>query len=209
MTPQKAAIIGFVGAILMRAVYATLRVRFDDQCVALVSTEPRAVWLFWHNRLFMVPYVWLHMRGRQEGAALASASKDGEILAAFLKQFDLHVVRGSSSRRGVAALIELIRLMESGYDVGITPDGPRGPRYTFNPGAITLAQKTGAKILPVRVTYSRFWQLKSWDGFMIPKPFSRVDITLLPYETAQPTDGAEAFETERNRIAAILREGQE
>src|SRR5262245_13099182 len=121
MTPRKAAVIGFVGATLMRAIYATLRVRFDDQAGVLVSTEPRAVWLFWHNRLFMVPYVWQHTKGRQEGAALTSASKDGEILAAFLKRFDLQPVRGSSSRRGAAALIELIRLIDSGYDVGITP----------------------------------------------------------------------------------------
>jgi lysophospholipid acyltransferase (LPLAT)-like uncharacterized protein len=209
MTPRKAALAGFTGATLMRVVYATLRVRFDDRCGALASTGPRAVWLFWHNRLFMVPYIWHHTRGRQEGAALTSASKDGEILAAFLKRFHLRPVRGSSSRRGVAAMIELIRLMESGYDVGITPDGPRGPRYAFNPGAITLAQKTGAKILPTRVIYSKYWQLKSWDGFMIPKPFSRVDITLLPFETVSPTDSEEAFEAERNRIAAVLREEQE
>jgi lysophospholipid acyltransferase (LPLAT)-like uncharacterized protein len=208
MTPRKAAILGFIGATLMRAIYATLRVRFDDRAGALTSTEPRAVWLFWHNRLFMVPYVWLHTRSRKEGAALISASKDGEILAAFLKRFRLRPVRGSSSRRGVAALMELIRLVESGFDVGITPDGPRGPRYTFNPGAITLAQKTGAKIIPVRLIYSSFWQIKSWDGFMIPKPFSEVDITLLPMETVQCTDTEETFESERNRIAAILREGQ-
>jgi lysophospholipid acyltransferase (LPLAT)-like uncharacterized protein len=209
MTPRKAAVIGFAGAALMRALYATLRVRFDDRAGALNSTEPRAIWLFWHNRLMMVPYVWNHTKGRQEAAALTSASKDGEILAAFLKQFHLRPVRGSSSRRGVAALIELIRLVESGFDVGITPDGPRGPRYAFNPGAITLAQKTGAKILPIRVQYASFWQLKSWDGFMIPKPFSRVDVTLLPFETVRFTDGEEAFEAERNRIAAILRDGQD
>ena len=209
MTPRKAAILGFIGATLMRAVYATLRVRFDDQAGALLSADPRAVWLFWHNRLFMVPYIWQHTRARQEGAALTSASKDGEILAAFLKRFHLRPVRGSSSRRGGAALIELIRLMESGFDVGITPDGPRGPRYTFNPGAITLAQKTGAKIIPVRVDYANYWQLKSWDGFMIPKPFSRVNITLRPFESVALTDDEEGFEAERNRIAAILRVDQD
>jgi lysophospholipid acyltransferase (LPLAT)-like uncharacterized protein len=105
--------------------------------------------------------------------------------------------------------MELIRLVDSGFDVGITPDGPRGPRYTFNPGAITLAQKTGAKILPIRVIYSKYWRLKSWDGFMIPKPFSRVEVTLLPFETVRPTDNEETFEAERDRIAAVLREGQE
>jgi lysophospholipid acyltransferase (LPLAT)-like uncharacterized protein len=208
MTPRKAAIIGFVGAAVVRLLYATLRIRIDDRAGALDSAEPRLIWIFWHNRLMLIPYIREELRRRRKAAALISASKDGEILAGFLKRFGLKPVRGSSSRRGVAALIEMIRLIEDGFDVGITPDGPRGPRYTFNPGAITLAQKTRAPILPVRVRYSKYWQLKSWDGFMIPKPFSRVDITLLPFETVQPTDNEEAFEAERNRIAANLRNGQ-
>lgn len=209
MTPRKAAIIGFVGSVLLRALYATLRVRFDDQAGALNSAEPRAIWVFWHNRLILVPYIREQLKARPKTAALTSASKDGEILAAFLRRFNLKPVRGSSSRRGVAALIEMIRLMEEGFDVGITPDGPRGPRYTFNPGAITLAQKTGAQILPVRVQYAKFWRLKSWDGFMIPKPFSRVEVTLLPLETVKTTDNQDAFEAERDRIASILRAGQD
>src|SRR5262245_30669847 len=135
MTAQKAALIGFVGSVVLRLIYATLRVRIDDQAGALRTKGPRAIWLFWHNRLFMIPFIREQLRARPKTAALTSASKDGEILAAFLRQFNLKPVRGSSSRRGVAALIEMIRLVESGYDVGITPDGPRGPRYTFNPGA--------------------------------------------------------------------------
>ena len=209
MTPRKAALIGLAGSAVLRLLYATLRVRFDDQAGALQSAEPQAIWIFWHNRLVLVPYIREQLKKRPKTAALTSASKDGEILAALLKRFNLQPVRGSSSRRGVAALIEMIRLMESGFDVGITPDGPRGPRYTFNPGAITLAQKTGVKILPVQVHYASYWRLKSWDGFMIPKPFSRVNVTLLPMEAVAPTDGAEAFEAERERIAAILRNGQD
>jgi lysophospholipid acyltransferase (LPLAT)-like uncharacterized protein len=207
MTPRKAAIIGLAGSILLRLLYATLRVRIDDRAGVLNSAEPRAVWIFWHNTLILVPYIRQQLTARPKTAALISASKDGEILAGFLKRFNLKPVRGSSSRRGVAALIEMIRLIESGYDVGITPDGPRGPCYTFNPGAITLAQRSGTQILPVRVRYAKFWRLKSWDGFMIPKPFSRVDVTLLPLETVRQTDDSDEFESERNRIAAILRDG--
>jgi lysophospholipid acyltransferase (LPLAT)-like uncharacterized protein len=209
MTPRKAGFIGFFGAAILRLLYTTLRVRIDDQAGALDSAEPRLIWIFWHNRLMLIPYIREQLQRRRKAAALISASKDGEILAGFLKRFGLKPVRGSSSRRGVAALIEMIRLIEDGFDVGITPDGPRGPRYTFNPGAITLAQKTRAPILPVRVRYSACWRLKSWDGFMIPKPFSRVEITILPFETVQPTDNEGAFEAERNRIAAILRNGQD
>jgi lysophospholipid acyltransferase (LPLAT)-like uncharacterized protein len=209
MTPRTAALIGFVGTVVVRLLHATLRIQIDDQAGALTSTAPRAIWVFWHNRLFLIPYLRERLKARPKTAALTSASGDGEILAAFLKRFSLHPVRGSSSRRGAAALIEMIRLIESGFDVGITPDGPRGPRYTFNPGAITLAQKTGARILPVHVHYSKYWRLKSWDGFMIPKPFSRVDITLLPLEVVNTTESEAAFEAERNRIAEILRNGQD
>jgi len=209
MMPRKAAIIGFVGSAFVRLLYATLRIRIDDQSGVLTSNEPRTLWAFWHNRLMLVPYVRLQAKARKNAGALTSASKDGEILAAFLRHFDLYPVRGSNSRRGAAALIEMIRMIEGGFDFGITPDGPRGPRYSFNPGVITLAQKTGAKIVPIQVHYSKYWQLKSWDGFMIPKPFSRVDITMLPMETVQLTNNEDAFEAERNRIAEILRNGQE
>lgn len=209
MTPRKAAVIGFVGSLVLRLLYATLRVRMNDQAGVLTTESPRAIWIFWHNRLILVPYIREQLIARPKTAALTSASKDGEILSGLLRRFRLKPVRGSSSRRGVAALIEMIRLVEDGYDVGITPDGPRGPRYTFNPGAITLAQKTGTQILPVSVHYTKFWRLKSWDGFMIPKPFSRVDVTLLPLETVRPTESADAFDAERNRIADILRNGQD
>lgn len=209
MTARNVAFIGWVGSTVLRLLYATLRVHFDDRAGALSTAEPRAVWIFWHNRLLLVPYIRTRLKARSKTAALISMSKDGEILAAFMERFNLKPVRGSSSRRGAAALIEMMRLVESGYDVGITPDGPRGPRYSFNPGAITLAQKTGAKILPVRVHYASYWRLKSWDGFMIPKPFSRVDVTFLPFETVLPTDHADDFEAERNRIASIFREEQD
>lgn len=208
MTARKAALIARLGEWIVRAVIATLRVRIEDRAGVLAPGAAPAIWIFWHNRLFIIPWAYRKALGDRAGAALTSASKDGEIVAAFLGRFRIRAVRGSSSRRGVAALIELIRLVREGYTIGITPDGPRGPRYTLNPGVITLAQKTGAAICPVRVSYSSYWQLKSWDGFMIPKPFSRVAITLLPLENVPATGSEAAFEAERARIEAALRCGQ-
>ncbi|HET6407170.1 MAG TPA: lysophospholipid acyltransferase family protein [Chthoniobacteraceae bacterium] len=209
MTPRKAALIALVGSVLLRLLYTTLRIRVEDRASALPPRDYPGLWLFWHNRLLMLPYLRERIAKGRKAGALTSASKDGEILAAFLKRFNMQPVRGSSSRRGVAALIEMIRLMGEGIDMGITPDGPRGPRYSFNPGAITLAQKSQAKIFPVHVHYSKCWQLKSWDGFMIPKPFSQVDIVVLPVETVPITEGEAAFESERERLAKILRDGQD
>ncbi len=209
MTHRQASFLGALGSWLVRLVIATLRVRFTDHAGVLAPGAAPAIWIFWHNRLFIIPWAYRRALGKRPGAALTSASKDGEIVAAFLGNFDIHAVRGSSSRRGVAALIELIRLAREGYTIGITPDGPRGPRYTLNPGVITLAQKTGAAVCPVRVHYSSCWQIKSWDRFMIPKPFSRVEVVLQPLEKVAATNNEAEFEAERARIEAGLRAGQE
>ena len=206
MTPEKKArLIAIVGAWIMRLVVATLRIRVHDKAGVLGGpSEPRLIWVFWHNRLFVIPHLLNRYLPQRPGSALTSASKDGEILAAFLQRFHIRPIRGSSSRRGAAALLEMMRVTEEGYDVAITPDGPRGPRYRLNAGPIALAQKTGALVMPIRVQYSRFWQLKSWDAFRIPKPFARVDITLLPLHPVAPTPDEAAFEAERARLENIL-----
>ena len=206
MTPEKKAhLIAIAGACVMRLIVATLRIRVHDEAGVLGGpSEPRLIWVFWHNRLFVIPHLLNHYLPQRPGSALTSASKDGEIVAAFLQRFHIHPIRGSSSRRGAAALLEMKRFIGQGYDVAITPDGPRGPRYHMNAGPIALAQKSGAVVMPILVRYSRFWQLKSWDAFRIPKPFARVDITLLPLHSVPPTQDAAAFEAERARLESIL-----
>ncbi len=205
--PRKARLLALIGAQLVRALCLTLKFRVSDHAGVLTKPRPEfpLLWAFWHNRLFVMPSVFeRYLRGRP-GAALTSASKDGEILAAFLRRFGIRPIRGSSSRRGGAALVEMKRAMEEGYIVAVTPDGPRGPRYRVSPGVIKLAQITSGCILPVHVSYSRCWRLKSWDGFMIPQPFATVSITLdAPHEVPR-TETDDAFEFERLRFERILR----
>src|SRR5690606_9214875 len=110
----------------------------------------------------------------RKAVVLASASHDGAALASAMAVFGLGAVRGSSSRRGVAALIALKRALKSGVDVCITPDGPRGPRYGLQPGVVKLAASSGAPIIPIHVRFSSAWRLNTWDRFVLPKPFSRV-----------------------------------
>jgi lysophospholipid acyltransferase (LPLAT)-like uncharacterized protein len=174
--------IGWLLRILVSCIGATLRWRIEDPSglLARAVTEPM-IFAFWHNRIFLMPYLFRkHWRRRQRDkvAVLVSASKDGEILARVLSKFDVICVRGSSSRRGKQALRELTRLVQEGYDAGITPDGPRGPKYQAQHGVISLAQLTGAPIMPV--SYSLAWKitLRSWDAFMIPLPFSRATLQL-------------------------------
>lgn len=203
----KAKLIAFFGATIVKALCATLRFRIHDPAGFLQKPiSVRMTGIFWHNRLFIIPWMFTHYMCPRVSTALTSASKDGEILAAFLAQFGIGAIRGSSSRRGVAAMLEMKRAAEAGYDVAITPDGPRGPRYRLNPGVITLAQKADIHVLPISVFYSRYWELKSWDAFQIPKPFAAVDITLLPLEKIPETETPEDFELQRVRLEKIMRD---
>lgn len=160
-----------------RLVTASLRCQWRDDS-GLVRAQERGPVIFclWHNRLAISMLV--HRRHPRKLAALVSASRDGALLAAVLGRFGVEQVRGSSSRRGPQALLELSRHAERGYDLAVTPDGPKGPRYVAQQGAIALAQVTGLPIIPV--TCNTRWKLalKSWDQFQIPLPLSRCQLIL-------------------------------
>jgi lysophospholipid acyltransferase (LPLAT)-like uncharacterized protein len=207
----KARLIAVVGGWIVKLLCTTLRLRVQDPDGFLqMPPSVKMIGTFWHNRLFIIPWLYSRIMSRRDcprhAKALTSASKDGEILAAFLARFGIGAIRGSSSRRGAVAMLEMVRTSEAGYDLAITPDGPRGPKYQLSPGVIALSQKAQIPVLPMIVSYSRYWQLKSWDAFQIPKPFSRVDVTLLPLETIPETDTAEAFEAQRARPEKIMRD---
>ena len=143
------------------------------------ATPGPAIYCVWHNRLALclISYFkYIHPRSPTEGlAAMVSASRDGALLTRVLECFGVQPVRGSSSRRGAQALRELTTWSRRGYDLAITPDGPRGPRYVVQDGIIALAQLTGKPIIPV--SYHLGWKISvnSWDRFQVPLPFSRCD----------------------------------
>ena len=185
VVPHKPRWFQKLGAFLIYCVartYATtLRIHWDNQSGYLRDKRGGpAIYCLWHNRLILCMEVYLRQtKPRSLGiglAALISASKDGAFLEAILKRFGVHAARGSSSRRGSQALIELTSLAERGFDLAITPDGPRGPRYIVQPGVMALAQLTGLPIVPFGFHAHRKIQIKSWDGFQIPLPFSRCDL---------------------------------
>ena len=127
------------------------------------------VFCLWHDRIFAGTYF---LRGRGI-VVITSQSLDGEYIARFLKRFGYGTIRGSSSRGGVRALVEMIREMRRGTPMAFTVDGPRGPRYQAKPGAVLLAKKTGNPVLPFSVECARFWTVGSWDRLQIPKPFTK------------------------------------
>jgi lysophospholipid acyltransferase (LPLAT)-like uncharacterized protein len=166
---------------LIRTVSATLRYRWNDRSDYIkATTSGPAIYCVWHNRLALsMPAYFDYVKkySRAPGmAAMVSASKDGGFLTGILECFGVQPVRGSSSRRGPQALLELTTWAERGYDLAITPDGPRGPIYVVQDGVMSLAQLTGLPIVPV--SYSVDWKIrvKSWDRFQIPLPFSRCEM---------------------------------
>ena len=199
---------GRIGAWALRLLALTLRIRVEDPDVLREhATDEPFIFVFWHNRILLVPVVWNRFldRGRaQRGMALTSPSRDGELIAQLINRFGVCPVRGSASRRGSTALRELARLLKRGHDVGITPDGSRGPLYEIKPGLVLLAQLTGRPVLPISFEFSRAWRLKSWDRFFIPKPFSTVTFRVgAPHTVPRTTDEA-GFERERQRCEAAM-----
>ena len=195
---------GKLVARLIRAIAGTLRFRIINDAELSYPTDKRHIWVFWHNRMFLIPWLRENLIPGQEGAFLTSPSGDGSIIADACSDFKLKPVRGSSSRRGAQAMVELAHYVKTGHDIGITPDGPRGPRYHMNLGVIKLAQLTGAELMPVHVRYDRAIRFKTWDGFLLPVPFSGVEIEFgKPFSVPRRmTD--EQCEAERLKLEQML-----
>lgn len=190
---------------LIRVVSATLRYRWQDNSGYFEQGDAGpAIYCVWHNRLVLsMPayFGYVRKRNRSSGlAAMVSASKDGAFLAAILECFNVQPVRGSTSRRGPQALLELTTWAQRGFDLAITPDGPRGPCYEVQDGVMSLAQITGLAIVPFSF-YIR-WKLRvnSWDRLQIPLPFSYCEMRVgRPVRVPR-----EATETERARLRQEL-----
>lgn len=187
-------------ALCLRLWLATLRFRCNVDRID--DAEGPVVLLLWHDKLFVSSWIANRYFDRPV-TALISTSKDGAWLVAFFKLMGIAAVRGSSSRRGVAALITLTRSMRAGHHAGITPDGPKGPALEFKAGAVSLARLTRRPFVVMGIRYHACWRLRSWDRFALPTPFSRVEVTLLPEPT--PAEG-ESDDVIAARLQARLNE---
>jgi lysophospholipid acyltransferase (LPLAT)-like uncharacterized protein len=166
----------------IQGVAATLRFTLDDQSGFFRGHAPSepVIFCIWHNRLALCLVLYRRFVRRfqpdRRMAAMVSASRDGAFLARILEWSAVEPVRGSTSRRGPQALRELVTWGERGFDLAITPDGPRGPCYAVQEGVVSVAQLTGMPIVPV--AYHLNWKkpLESWDRFQVPLPFARCSV---------------------------------
>lgn len=193
-----------VGRPLIRLLGASLRLTEANREVAdrLWAAGGPLIYAAWHGRILMFPYFYGRLRRVH---VLASRSRDGELVSRFARAFGFQVVRGSSSRGAASALRLLARLLrEQHAEIGVVPDGPRGPRYVAQPGPVLLAKLGRAPILPLGLGASRGTVLASWDEFLIPHPFARIAVVFgEPLVVPEDAD-REALEHHRQRLEATL-----
>jgi len=183
-------LVPFLGSLLIRFLYYTNKKVFH---VPQKITDKPVIFACWHGELLMLPYLYKYYRKTPHAKVLISPHFDGKLISKTINYFGLETIAGSSDKNPARALIQAIKALKEGYDIGITPDGPKGPRHEVADGIIVMAQKTDAKLLLLRIKPSKYWQLNSWDKFVIPKPFgtlhyyasSELDISGMDVEEAR------------------------
>ena len=156
----------------MRLIWWSSRKRFHQ--ITPVGEEQH-ICVTWHGELLMTPQAYRKIHPKHPASAIISQHFDGELIAGTLSFLHIRPLRGSSKKGAKKVLLEAFRAVKKGEEVLITPDGPRGPRHSMSDGAIGLALKSKLPIFVMNYTCDRYWQLGSWDGFIIPKPFAKID----------------------------------
>ncbi len=189
---------------LLKAWLRSLRVSASPETVAALSIQDRPLaFTLWHNRLIITAEVFRRYRNGRPIYALISPSKDGAWLAAFFELVGIRTVRGSSHKLGREAVTQLVDVLRAGNDIGITPDGPRGPIYEFKPGALIVTRRTKTPLLLLGASFEAVWRLPSWDRFILPRPFSGVRFYATVIESQALADRDEATRSLQSSLNAM------
>lgn len=193
-----------VGAMLIRLIRCGLRLRVHgrERVEDYARDGQRYIHVFWHAHILMMVYSYVGPRL----LFLISRHRDGALIADTVERFGFPSARGSSTRGGTAALREMLRAIRAGSDIGFTPDGPKGPARRVQPGAVAAARVAQVPIIPVAIGVDRMWRLKTWDRFIIPKPFSRA---LLAYGEPVNVERGEDLSQAATRLENAMRELEE
>ena len=161
-----------IAYILMRVIWFTTFKRF--QYLTKISDEQH-ICVCWHGELFMSPQAYRYIHKKHPASAIVSSHFDGALIANTLNIFKIKPLRGSTRKGAQRVLLQAFRSVKNGEEILITPDGPKGPRHSISDGAIGLALKSNLPIFVMNYTAKHYWKLGSWDKFVIPKPFSKID----------------------------------
>lgn len=193
-----------LGVGLLRVLAATWRIERNGEAgwAKLTAAGKGSVLALWHGQLFPLAWAVRDMKL----LVLVSEHRDGEIITRILENLGYRMIRGSTTRGGARALAEMIRELKAGRSIAVTPDGPKGPARVFSPGAAVAAQRAEVPVVPLYATVSSAWRLKSWDRFMIPKPFARVTVQLGEPTMVRGETPAEAA-ADTSRLGALIDPG--
>jgi len=176
--------------LLMRIVWLTTSKKFH---FITPIGEEQHVCVCWHGELFMSPQAYRHIHKKHKASAIISQHFDGSLIAGTLNLLGIRPLRGSSRKGAHQVLLQAFKSIKKGEEVLITPDGPKGPRHHMSDGAIGIALKSKLPVFVMNFTAENFWQVKSWDKFVIPKPFTKVDF----YIQSISLDGMELDEARK------------
>jgi len=198
----KAFLAEWLGTCLVNALCRSLRLRIvgDEILDDLERRHGPICFCSWHA-LLLVPL--FHHRFN-DGVVIISEHSDAELIARVLRRWGYGLIRGSTTRGGVRALVQAIRAVREGHGIGIVPDGPLGPRHVVQPGIVFLAQKSRCPIVPMGFASERFWEFNSWDRFRLPKPWSRAEIRYGEPIFVPPTLDEAGVETWRLRVQEAI-----
>ncbi len=195
-------LVSWIVPALLRLIGCTLRITmtFEEGAIQGLDEVYPGIFPFWHR--CVLPATWLFRH--QHPAVMTSRSLDGEYIARVISRFGFLPVRGSSTRGGQRALLEMNKLLAEGHAVAFTIDGPRGPRYVAKKGPVVLARMSGAAITAFYVAVERAWVLKTWDALMVPQPFSRIYVRFARKIFVPPDADEEAQERYHGEMQAAL-----
>ncbi len=198
----KLKVLPYIVYFLVRCIYATNKKVFHHP---KLDDKEAFVFVAWHGDLLGQPANYSKNRPNGTVKTMISKNKDGEIIAKVYSLLGIESIRGSSSKGAAKALISTIKEIKSGSDVALTPDGPRGPRYSVADGVIAIAQKSNARVVVLNTIPSKYWQFNSWDKFVLPKPFGKIDFYMSePYDISElEFDEAKVFIKEKMMIHAL------
>lgn len=202
LSRMEMGILTAAGATVIRCLGVTWRIRETGEMFEARARErnPNVIYAFWHGRLLPPTYT-LRNRSIQ---VLASRHRDGERLGQTIRRLGFGHVRGSSTRGGVRAILDLVGLHKQGFDLGLAADGPRGPRYVVKPGLVQVAKMTGAAILPVTSASRSHRTFTSWDAFELPYPFTEVTVSCGEPVMVPPDADGDTIEEKRLELEQIL-----
>ena len=196
VTRLKIRLVSLLGYWAIRLVGCTLRWQVEgaEHLQSIYAAKKNVIYTFWHGRIFLGTYFF-----RNRGIVVMSGyNKDARTMARVIERFGYGIARGSSTRGAKRAVVTMLREIRRNKDLAFSIDGPRGPRYVAKPGAVWIAAKTGAAILPFHMSPERRWVINSWDQFHIPKPFSRVLVLMgAPIYVKQHADEIELGQSQQ------------